>query len=151
MATTIDGIDGLKACVGQHLGYSDYVEITQERVNLFAEATGDYQWIHVDVERATAGPFGGPIAHGYLTLSLGPVLLPEILHVSGITMGVNYGTNKVRFPSPVPVGAKLRLGATLAGVEDVTGGAQLTIALVFEIEGAPKPACVAEVVYRYYV
>ena len=151
MATTIDGIDGLKACVGQHLGYSDYLEITQERVNLFAEATGDHQWIHVDVERATAGPFGGPIAHGYLTLSLGPVLLPEILHVSGITMGVNYGTNKVRFPSPVPVGAKLRLGATLAGVEDVTGGAQLTIALVFEIEGAPKPACVAEVVYRYYV
>ena len=151
MATTIDGIDGLKACVGQHLGYSDYVEITQERVNLFAEATGDHQWIHVDVERATAGPFGGPIAHGYLTLSLGPVLLPEILHVSGITMGVNYGTNKVRFPSPVPVGAKLRLGATLAAVEDVTGGAQLTIALVFEIEGAPKPACVAEVVYRYYV
>jgi acyl dehydratase len=151
MATTIDGIDGLKACVGQHLGYSDYVEITQQRVNLFAEATGDHQWIHVDVERATAGPFGGPIAHGYLTLSLGPVLLPEILHVSGITMGVNYGTNKVRFPSPVPVGAKLRLGATLAGVEDVTGGAQLTIALVFEIEGAPKPACVAEVVYRYYV
>ena len=151
MATTIDGIDGLKACVGQHLGYSDYVEITQERVNLFAEATGDHQWIHVDVERATAGPFGGPIAHGYLTLSLGPVLLPEILHVSGITMGVNYGTNKVRFPSPVPVGAKLRLGATLAGVEDVTGGAQLTIALVFEMEGAPKPACVAEVVYRYYV
>ena len=151
MATTIDGIDGLKACVGQHLGYSDYVEITQERVNLFAEATGDHQWIHVDVERATAGPFGGPIAHGYLTLSLGPVLLPEILQVSGVTMGVNYGTNKVRFPSPVPVGAKLRLGATLAGVEDVTGGAQLTITLVFEIEGAPKPACVAEVVYRYYV
>jgi acyl dehydratase len=151
MATTIDGIDGLKACVGQHLGYSDYVEITQERVNLFAEATGDHQWIHVDVERATTGPFGGPIAHGYLTLSLGPVLLPEILQVSGVTMGVNYGTNKVRFPSPVPVGAKLRLGATLAGVEDVTGGAQLTIALVFEMEGAPKPACVAEVVYRYYV
>jgi acyl dehydratase len=151
MATTIDGIDGLKARVGQHLGYSDYVEITQERVNLFAEATGDHQWIHVDVERATTGPFGGPIAHGYLTLSLGPVLLPEILQVSGVTMGVNYGTNKVRFPSPVPVGAKLRLGATLAGVEDVTGGAQLTIALVFEMEGAPKPACVAEVVYRYYV
>ena len=124
MATTIDGIDGLKACVGQHLGYSDYVEITQEQVNLFADATGDHQWIHVDVERAKAGPFGGPIAHGYLTLSLGPVLLPEILQVSGITMGVNYGANKVRFPSPVPVGAKLRLGATLAGVEDVTGGAQ---------------------------
>src|SRR6476659_7420792 len=151
MANTIDGIDGLKACVGQHLSYSDYVEITQERVNLFAEATGDHQWIHVAVERANSGPFGGPIAHGYLTLSLGPVLLPEILQVSGVTMGVNYGTNKVRFPSPVPVGAKLRLGATLAGVEDVTGGAQLTIALVFEVEGAPKPSCVAEAVYRYYV
>ena len=151
MTTIVQGIDGLKACVGQHLGYSDYVEITQEQVNLFADATGDHQWIHVDVERAKAGPFGGPIAHGYLTLSLGPVLLPEILQVSGVTMGVNYGTNKVRFPSPVPVGAKLRLGATLAGVEDVEGGAQLTIALVFEIEGAPKPACVAEVVYRYYV
>jgi acyl dehydratase len=151
MATTIDGIDGLKACVGQHLGYSDYVEITQEQVNLFAEATGDHQWIHVDVERAKAGPFGGPIAHGYLTLSLGPVLLPRIMQVSGVAMGVNYGTNKVRFPSPVPVGARLRLGATLAGVEDVAGGAQLTIGLVFEVEGAPKPACVAEVVYRYYV
>ena len=151
MATTIDGIDGLKACVGQHLGYSDYVEITQERVNLFAEATGDHQWIHVDVERAKAGPFGGPIAHGYMTLSLGPVLLPEIMRVSGVAMGVNYGTNKVRFPSPVPVGAKLRLGATLAGVEDVAGGAQITVALVFEVEGAPKPSCVAEVVYRYYV
>ena len=151
MATTIDGIDGLKACVGQHLGYSDYVEITQEQVNLFAEATGDHQWIHVDVERAKGGPFGGPIAHGYLTLSLGPVLLPQIMRVNGVAMGVNYGTNKVRFPSPVPVGAKLRLGATLVGVEDVAGGAQITVALVFEVEGAPKPACVAEVVYRYYV
>src|SRR4029079_7885909 len=105
----ITGLDELRTLVGEHLSYSDYLEITQERVNLFAEATGDHQWIHVDVERATAGPFGGPIAHRYLTLSLGPVLLPEILHVSGITMGVNYGTNKVRFPSPVPVGAKLRL------------------------------------------
>ena len=123
MATTIDGIDGLKACVGQHLGYSDYVDITQEQVNLFAEATGDHQWIHVDVERATAGPFGGPIAHGYLTLSLGPALLPQIMRVNGVAMGVNYGTNKVRFPSPVPVGSKLRLGATLTGVEDVAGGA----------------------------
>src|SRR6476620_5817463 len=151
MATMVNGIDELKAKIGDHLGYSDYVEITQEQVNLFADATGDHQWIHVDVERAKAGPFGGPIAHGYLTLSLGPALLPQIMRVSGVTMGVNYGTNKVRFPSPVPVGAKLRLGATLAGVEDVSGGAQLTIALVFEMEGAPKPACVAEVVYLYYV
>src|SRR4029079_2436600 len=147
----ITGLDELRTLVGEHLSYSDYLEITQERVDAFADATGDHQWIHVDVERATTGPFGGPIAHGYLTLSLGPVLLPEILQVSGGTMGVHASTHQLRAPSPVPVGAKLRLGATLAGVEDVTGGAQLTIALVFEIEGAPKPACVAEVVYRYYV
>ena len=151
MATTIDGIDGLKATVGQHLGYSDYVEITQEQVNLFAEATGDHQWIHVDVQRAANGPFGGPIAHGYLTLSLGPALLPQVLEVKGIAMGVNYGCNKVRFPSPVPVGSKLRLGASLLDVSDVGGGAQVTLELTFAVEGAAKPACVAEVVYRYYV
>src|SRR6476646_6907519 len=143
MTTIIEGMAGLRAKVGEHLGYSDWVEITQDQVNRFADATGDHQWIHVDVERAKAGPFGGPIAHGYLTLSLGPVLLPQIMRVNGVAMGVNYGTNKVRFPSPVPVGSKLRLGATLTGVEDVAGGAQLTIALVFEMEGASKPACVA--------
>src|SRR5262245_25255932 len=113
MATTLNGIEGLKGAVGEHLGYSDYIEITQEMVNLFADATGDHQWIHVDVERAKAGPFGAPIAHGYLTLSLGPRLLPEVVQVSGIAMGVNYGANKVRFPSPVPVGSKLRMGAKL--------------------------------------
>jgi len=150
MATTIDGIDGLKAYVGQHLGYSEYVDITQEQVNLFADATGDHQWIHVDVERAKAGPFGGPIAHGYLTLSLGPSLMPQIFRVTGVAMGVNYGTNKVRFPAPVPVGARLRLGATLLSVEDVAGGAQMAIELVFEVEGAAKPSCVAEVLTRYY-
>ena len=151
MATKIDGIDGLKAKVGDHLGYSDYVEITQEQVNLFADATGDHQWIHVDVERAKAGPFGGPIAHGYLTLSLGPALLPQIMEVSGVAMGVNYGANKIRFPSPVPVGAKVRLGARLLAVEDVTGGAQGTVEMTFEVEGAPKPSCVAEAIFRYYV
>ena len=116
-ARIINGIDELKALVGEHLGYSDYLEITQERVNQFAEATGDHQWIHVDVERAKAGPFGGPIAHGYLTLSLGPVLYPEVVRIDGFSMGVNYGANKVRFPSPVPVGAKLRLGVKLLAVE----------------------------------
>ena len=151
MTTTIDGIDGLKAAVGQHLGYSDYVEITQDQVNLFAEATGDHQWIHVDVERAKAGPFGAPIAHGYLTLALSPALLPQILRVTGVAMGVNYGTNKVRFPSPVTVGSKLRLGASLLSVEDVAGGAQVAMELTFEVEGAPKPSCVAEVLFRYYV
>jgi len=151
MATKIDGIDGLKAKVGDHLGYSDYVQITQEQVNQFADATGDHQWIHVDVERAKAGPFGAPIAHGYLTLSLGPALLPQIMEVSGVAMGVNYGANKIRFPSPVPVGAKVRLGAKLLAVEDVTGGAQGTVEMTFEVKGAPKPSCVAEVIFRYYV
>jgi acyl dehydratase len=147
----IEGIDGMKALIGEHLGYSPYVEITQEQVNTFAEATGDHQWIHVDVERAKDGPFGGPIAHGYLTLSLGPMLSPQIFGVSGISMGVNYGAAKVRFPSPVPVGSKLRLGATLQSVDDVDGGAQVTMVFVFEVEGSAKPSCVAEVIFRYYV
>ena len=151
MTTIIDGIDGLKARIGDHLGYSEYVTITQQQVNTFAEATGDFQWIHVDVERAKAGPFGGPIAHGYLTLSLGPTLSAEVFGVSGVAMGVNYGCNKVRFPSPVPVGAKVRLGIRLLGVEDVTGGAQVTQEFSFETEGSTKPSCVAEVVFRYYL
>src|SRR5690242_12574761 len=144
MTTIIDGMEGLKASVGQHLGYSDYVEITQDQVNRFADATGDHQWIHVDVERAKQGPFGAPIAHGYLTLSLAPALLPQIMRVEGVTMGVNYGTNKIRFPAPVPVGSKLRMGAVLQDVEEIPGGAQLTILATFEVEGAPKPSCVAE-------
>jgi acyl dehydratase len=151
MTTTIDGIDGLKAKVGEHLGYSDWLEITQDQVNQFAEATGDHQWIHVDPERAKKeSPFGGPIAHGYLTISLAPRLLPEVVRVDGIAMGVNYGINKLRFPSPVPVGSKLRVGATLAGVEDIAGGAQVTMDLTFEVDGQDKPACVAQVLYRYY-
>src|SRR5205807_5480717 len=140
MTVIVNGIEELKSKVGEHLGYSDWHQVTQDQVNLFADATGDHQWIHVDVERAKKGPFGGPIAHGYLTLSLGPTLLPEILRVEGISMGVNYGCNKVRFPSPVPVGAKVRLGASLVGLEDVAGGAQATVALTFEVEGQEKPA-----------
>jgi acyl dehydratase len=150
MTTIIEGIDGLKAKKGEHLGYSDWLEITQERVNEFAEATGDHQWIHVDPERAKAGPFGGPIAHGYLTISLAPMLLPQVMRVEGIQMGVNYGINKLRFPSPVPVGSKLRVGAALAEVEDIQGGAQVTLDLTFEVEGKDKPSCVAQAVYRYY-
>ncbi len=146
----IKNIDELKNQSGKHLGYSEYLTITQEQVNLFADATGDHQWIHIDVERAKAGPFGGPIAHGYLTLSLGPVFLPQIFGVEGVSMGVNYGTNKVRFMSPVPVGSKLRAGVKLLGVEDVTGGVQVTLETTFEVEGAKKPSCVAEVVFRYY-
>ena len=150
MTTVLNGADELKAKVGEHLGYSSYHEVTQEQVNLFADATGDHQWIHVDPERAKSGPFGGPIAHGYLTLSLAPSLIPEIVQVHGFSMGVNYGCEKVRFPSPVPVGAKLRAGAELVGVDDVAGGVQVSMKLTFEVEGASKPSCVAEVVYRYY-
>ncbi len=150
MTTTIQGIDGLKERVGDHLGYSEWHQVTQEQVNIFAEATGDHQWIHVDVERAKQGPFGGPIAHGYLTLSLGPLLIPEIVKVEGIAMAVNYGLNKVRFPAPVPVGSKLRLGATLAGVEDIAGGVQVTMGMIYELDGGDKPVCVAEIVFRYY-
>ena len=146
----LSGVDELKAAVGQHLGYSDYLEISQERVNQFADATGDHQWIHVDVERAKSGPFGGPIAHGYLTLSLGPMLYPTVVRVEGFSMGVNYGANKVRFPSPVPVGSRLRLGVKLLEVEDVTGGVQMTMEFTFECEGAPKPSCVAEIIFRSF-
>jgi acyl dehydratase len=152
VTTILQGIDGVKEKVGEHLGYSDWVEVTQDQVNLFADATGDHQWIHVDPERAAKeSPFGGPIAHGYLTISLAPVLLASIVRVEGVTMGVNYGINKLRFPGPVPVGAKLRAGAILAQVEDISGGAQVTYDLTFEVDGQEKPACVAQVVYRFYV
>ena len=151
MTTVIQGIAGLKELAGTHLGHSDYHEITQEQGNTFAEATGDHQWIHVDPERAKAeSPFGGPIAHGYLTLSLGPKLAPEIMRVEGIKMGVNYGCGKVRFPSPVPVGSKLRLGAELTNVEDIPGGVQVYMTFTFEVDGAPKPSCVSEIIFRYY-
>lgn len=152
MTTIINGIDELKAKVGEHLGYSEWLDISQERVNQFADATGDHQWIHVDVERALAeSPFGGPIAHGYLTLSLAPSLVPQVVQIKGFSMAVNYGAGKVRFPSPVPVGAKLRVGAELAEVTDVNGGVQIQMVLTFEVEGATKPSCVAEVIYRYFI
>jgi acyl dehydratase len=150
VTTIIDGLAGLRERVGSHLGYSGWHEITQEQVNRFADATGDHQWIHVDVERAKQGPFGGPIAHGYLTLSLAPALLPEVYQVEGISMAVNYGLNKLRFPSPVPVGAKVRAGATLVGVDDIERGAQVTMDATFEVDGQEKPACVAQLVFRYY-
>ena len=150
-ARVIEGIDGIKALIGEHLGYSDYIEITQDQVNKFADATGDHQWIHVDVERAKSGPFGGPIAHGYLTLSLGPVLYPDVVHIGGFSMGVNYGANKVRFPSPVMVGSKLRLGVKLLSVDDIAGGIQSTMEFTFETEGSTKPSCVAEIIFRSYL
>ena len=151
MTTTVDGLAGLKGRAGQHLGASSWLEITQARVNTFADATDDHQWIHVDPERAAAGPFGGPIAHGYLTLGLLIPLWTELLTVGGLKMAVNYGLNKVRFPAPVPVGAKIRLSARLASVEDVPGdGVQAVVEFTVEREGSDKPAAVAEAVYRYY-
>jgi acyl dehydratase len=149
MTTVANGPDALKELQGKHIGWTSWHEVDQKQVNLFADATGDHQWIHVDPERAAKGPFGGAIAHGYLTLSLAPVLLSEILTVEGMAFGVNYGCNKVRFPSPVKVGSKLRLGAEVTSVEDVPGGVQATYTLTIETEGSTKPSCVAEVVYRY--
>jgi acyl dehydratase len=150
MKTTVDGVDAFHEFVGKELGHSEWQTITQERVNLFADATDDHQWIHVDPERAKDGPFGTAIAHGYLTLSLAPVLLNQVIQVDNMKFGVNYGCNKVRFPSPVPVGSDLRMGVTVAQVDDTEGGVQVTYDLVMEIRDAPKPACVAQVVYRYY-
>ena len=148
---TVNGVAGLKALVGQDLGHSSWLEITQERVNTFADATGDHQWIHVDPERAAAGPFGAPIAHGYLTLSLVIPLFGEILKIEGIKMGVNYGLEKVRFPNPVRVGSKIRLAASVVSVEDVAGdGVQTTLDFIVQIDGVDKPACVARPVYRHY-
>ena len=150
--TTVEGVEGVHALVGQHLGHSDWVTITQEQVNQFAEATGDHQWIHVDPERAKKeSPFGGPIAHGYLTLSLIPMLMPQILEIKGFKMGVNYGTEKVRFPSPVPVGSRVRAGATLDSVTPIDGGLQMSVTVTIEVEGASKPSMVATTVSRRYV
>ncbi len=150
VSIVVDSLEALHDLVGKQIGYTDWQTITQERVNRFAEATDDHQWIHVDPERAEAGPFGGTIAHGYLTLSLAPALLNSLLQVDNVRMGVNYGANKIRFPAPVLVGADVRMGVTIASVEDVEGGVQATYDLVFEVRDAPKPACVAQVVYRYY-
>ncbi|NBU55577.1 MAG: MaoC family dehydratase [Acidimicrobiia bacterium] len=150
-ATTLNGPDDVRANVGKHLGYSEWITVDQDRVNLFADATGDHQWIHVDVERATSGPFGAPIAHGYLTLSLSNYFLPQIVEVQGFSAGVNYGVDKVRFPSPVKVGSRVRAGAELAAVTEVTGGLQTTIVITVEVEGSPKPACVIDSLSRWLV
>ena len=149
MSTVVDTLEDLESLVGNSLGASSWVEITQERINTFADATDDHQWIHVDPERAAEGPFGTPIAHGYLTLSLLIPMWSELLDVREVSTKVNYGLNKVRFPAPVPVGSKVRTSATLAGVEQVPGGAQLTIDAVIEIDGAAKPACVAQMLVRF--
>ncbi|MEV6851310.1 MaoC family dehydratase [Actinoplanes sp. NPDC051411] len=148
---TVNGLDEIKALAGRDLGRSDWLEITQDRVNTFADATGDHQWIHVDVQRAKDGPFGGTIAHGYLTLSLVIPLFTELLQITGTTMSVNYGLERVRFPNPVRVGSKIRLAATVAEVTEVAGnGVQMVLDFIVEIDGQAKPACVARPVYRHY-
>jgi acyl dehydratase len=147
----VDGVEGAKSLAGKELGPSDWVEITQDMVDLFADATGDHQWIHVDVERAKAeSPFGGPVAHGYLTLSLWPRLAPQLMDVTGFSMGINYGTEKVRFPAPVPVGSRVRAKAVVDSVDDVAGGIQMLTRVTFEVDGGTKPACVAVIVVRRY-
>jgi acyl dehydratase len=150
--TTVEGVEGVQGLVGKHLGHSEWVTITQEQVDRFAEATGDHQWIHVDPERAAReSPFGGPIAHGFLTLSLIPMLVPQIVEMTGFRMGVNYGTEKVRFPSPVPVGSRVRAGATLDSATPIDGGVQVDVTVTIEVEGQPKPAMVATTVSRRYL
>jgi acyl dehydratase len=149
MTTTVHGAAELLAATGGHLGYSDWLEITQDRIDTFADATDDHQWIHCDPERAAAGPFGTTIAHGYLTLSLVVPLIEEILVIEGKETSINYGLDKVRFPAPVPVGSKLRMGATLAEATEIPGGVQVGIDCTIEIEGVERPACVARAVLRH--
>lgn len=150
--TIIPGIHALKPLVGRRLGTSDWITVTQEQIQRFADATGDHQWIHCDVERARReSPFKGTIAHGYLTLALAPALMSQVLRVEGVRMGVNYGVEKMRLPAPVPAGARLRMSAEIKDVRDLPGGgARATIGLSFEIEGQAKPACVADAIYVYY-
>ncbi|HEY7105693.1 MAG TPA: MaoC family dehydratase [Acidimicrobiia bacterium] len=150
MTVRLNGVDGVREAAGRHLGFSDWLEMTQERVDRFAEATGDFQWIHVDVERAKAeSPYGGPIAHGYLTLSLTNHLVPEVFRVEEISMAINYGVDRVRFPAAVPVGARIRAGVEVVDVTDVPGGVQATTLVTVELEGSEKPACVVESLSRY--
>jgi acyl dehydratase len=143
-------LDELASRTGEVLGHSSWHPITQEDVSTFARLTGDEQWIHVDPVRAKAGPFAGTIAHGYFTLSLATVFLDEVLAVKDVGLVLNYGSNRVRFPAPVPVGSRVRAAVEVAAVDKVGGGVQVTFRLTFEIEGAPKPGCVADIVYRYY-
>ena len=148
---TFQTLDELAACVGQKVATSDWLTITQEQVNLFAEATGDHQWIHVDPEKAAKGPFGGPIAHGFLTLSLLPKFFESSFEIVGSRMGVNYGLNKVRFTSPVPVGGRLRAHMLLLASTPIdNNGVQMTWEVTVEREGSDKPVCVAESLVRRY-
>ena len=146
-----ESLAALRESVGEHLGYSDWHTVTQEQINAFADATGDHQWIHVDPEAAAQGPFGTTIAHGFLTLSLLPMLTMQVLRVDGVRMGVNYGLNKVRFPAPVPSGSVIRAGLRILSAEDIVGGTQVVNEVTIERDGGDKPCCVAQSVVRYYM
>ena len=151
-AVVAEGIEGFRELVGTQLGPTDWIEISQERINAFADATLDHQWIHIDAARAAAeSPYGGTIAHGYLTLSLIPYFLPQLIDSRGFSMGVNYGSDKVRFPNPVPVDSRLRATGVIDEVTDVPGGIQVRMTVTIEVEGQPKPACVATMLARRYV
>ena len=150
MTTVFNNPSALLDAPGTHLGYSEWLEIDQRRIDLFAEATGDHQWIHVDPERAAQGPFGKTIAHGYLTLSLANQFLPEIMQVNNVSMGVNYGCEKVRFPAPVPVGSRVRGGGEVISAQEVKGGVQVVVRMTIEIEGSERPACVIDTISRFF-
>lgn len=148
---TFPGLSELRRAIGEEIGVSDWLEVDQKRMDLFADATDDHQWIHIDPERAAAGPFGTTIAHGYLTLSLLVPLMHGAYDVQGVKMGVNYGLNRVRFPAPVPVGSRIRARVVLTALDDIEGGVQATWGVTVEREGGTKPVCVAESVSRMYV
>lgn len=141
-----EGIDAVEAAVGEDLGHGEWLEITQDRIDRFADATGDHQWIHVDPERAATGPFGAPIAHGYLTLSLLPLLGGELMKVENTSMSINYGLDKVRFPQPVTVGSRVRAAGKITGFENTAKGARVVVTMTVEVEDSDKPACIAETI-----
>jgi acyl dehydratase len=145
----LNGVEGVAAAAGTHFGYSDWLTVEQDRVDRFADATGDHQWIHVDVDRAATGPFGGPIAHGYLTMSLSNYFLPQIVRFEGFSAGINYGVDRVRFPAPVLVGSRIRAGAELVQVNPIGSGIQTLMRVTIEIEGSDRPACVIDAISRF--
>ena len=147
--TVFEGVDALRGAAGTALGETEWLAITQDRVDTFAEATGDHQWIHVDPERAADGPFGGTIAHGYLTLSLTNLFLPQLLEVRDVSMGVNYGVDRVRFPAPVPVGSRIRASAEITEVTEVAGGVQIITRITVEREGGDRPVCIVDAISRF--
>jgi len=143
-------VAGVLGAVGRDLGVTEWMTLSQDRINLFADATDDHQWIHVDEARAAAGPFGGCIAHGYLTLSLASKFLPELVAYDGLTMGVNYGCERVRFPAPVRAGSRIRGRGEVVAAEEVKGGVQVTIRITVEIEGGTRPGCVVDTISRLF-